>query len=266
MRTLWGVAAVLLVLMLPVDSLAQTPDPAAQLPPFIPQLTDEDRAAAFPDLGDHHPGHDGGGVNYFLLFDRMEWQRLGSESLFSLESKGWIGGDVSRFWFRLDGEGRTDRLDSGGAHALYGRAITPWWDLLIGIRQDFRPGSPQSWAAVGVQGLAPYWFEVAATVYANPSGDVQLHVATEYDVLITNRLVLQPVLEAALYGYSDADRGIERGLDSPELGLRLRYEIRRELAPYLGVVWHGASSTTSQGHPAEEFAGPRLTLGVRHWF
>ncbi len=257
-------ATLLLTAALPIASLAQTPPPRG-LPPFIPPLTDEDRAAAFPDVGEHAPGHSSR-INYFVIFDQLEWQRAGSGSVFNLESKGWIGGDINRFWFRLEGEGWTDRLDSGLAHALYGRAMSPWWDLVIGIRQDVRPGSPQTWAAVGIQGLAPYWFEVEATAYVNTSGDIHARIEAEYELLLTNRLILQPLIEAEIYGFSDPARGIGRGLSSGELGLRLRYEVRREFAPYVGVVWHRVFDTADHFRTDEQMDGARLTLGLRHWF
>jgi len=256
---------VLLAATLPVAALAQTPDSLQPLPTFIPALTDEDRATAFPDVGDHLPGHRSG-IHHFVLLDRLEWQRPGSTSVINVESKGWIGGDINRFWFRLEGEGWTDRLDSGLAHALYGRAVSPWWDVLVGVRQDVRPGSPQTWAAVGIQGLAPYWFEVEATAYVNTSGDIHARIETEYDLLLTNRLILQPLIEAEIYGFSDPGRGIGRGIGRGELGLRLRYEVRRELAPYIGVIWHRAFGATDDFRTGEETEGARLTLGLRHWF
>jgi copper resistance protein B len=102
------------------------------------------------------------------------------------------------------------------------------------VRQDFRPGDPQTWAAVGIQGLAPYWFEVEATGYVGAGGRTAAKLEVEYELLFTNRLILQPLVELELYGKSDPERGIGRGLSSLETGLRLRYEIRREFAPYVG--------------------------------
>jgi copper resistance protein B len=243
----------------------ELPAPRGELPPHIPPLTDADRAAAFPDL-QGHTLH-GESINYFLLFDQLEWQGTTAASGLSWENKGWVGGDRDRFWFRSEGEGDDGKLAAAHAHAFYGRAIAPWWDVVVGIRQDVRPGSPQTWAAVGLQGLAPYWFEVEATAYVGASGRTHFRVETEYEALVTNRLILQPLVEAEVYGKSDPDRGIGAGLSATELGLRLRYEIRREFAPYVGVVWHRKFFGTADHARAagESTGGARLAAGLRLW-
>lgn len=245
----------------------QRPDPAPALPPHIPVLTDADRAAAFPVL-EVHAGHTGG-VHAFLLFDRMEWLqgRAGHSSL-AWNGQGWIGGDLHRVWFRLEGEGDDGRVREAGMHALFGRAIAPWWDLVAGVRQDVRPGSPQTWAAIGIQGLAPYWFEVEATAYLGAGGRTRVQFESHYDLLLTNRLILQPHLELDVYGRSDPERNIGAGLSSADWGVRLRYEIRRELAPYAGLLWHRTFFGTREHAVAagEVPGGARLALGVRFWF
>jgi copper resistance protein B len=236
-------------------------------PPGIPSITDEDRAAAFPELNGRHTVHDDA-VHYFVLFDQLEWQGGDGATGVSWDTKGWIGRDVNRFWFRTEGEGGDGRLGAAQAHALYGRAIHRWWDLVAGLRQDVRPGPAQTWAAVGIQGLAPYWFELEATAYLGASGRTHFRFETEYELLLTNRLVLQPLVEAEIYGKADPERGIGAGLSSVDAGLRLRYEFRRELAPYVGVTWHRKFfGTADRAETAgEETSGPRLALGVRVWF
>lgn len=237
----------------------------APLPAFIPPVTDADRAAAFPQVMGHSV-HDEA-INYFVLADQLEWQSGRDGRGLAWETKGWIGRDVDRLWFRADGETDDGRLESGDVHLLYGRAISPWWDLVAGVRQDFRPGSPRTWAAVGIQGLAPYWFEVEATAYIGGSGRTQFTVEAEYELLLTNRLVLQPLVEIDLHGKDDAERGIGAGLSKVETGVRLRYEIRREFAPYLGVVWHRKLSGTADYARAagERTGGARLVVGLRVW-
>jgi copper resistance protein B len=240
-------------------------DGSSMLPPHIPPLTDADRAAAFPDV-DGHAVHDRA-INYFVLFDQLEWQGTRTASGVNVESKGWIGRDRDRFWFRVEGEGEDRRVDTAHAHVLYGRAIAPWWDVVAGIRQDVRPGSPQTWAAVGIQGLAPYWFDIEATAYVGASGRTHFRFETEYELLFTNRLILQPLVEAEIYGRADPERGIGRGLSTAEWGGRLRYEWRREFAPYVGVVWHRKFfGTADQARAAgDSTGGARLALGLRFW-
>lgn len=236
-------------------------------PPGIPAISDEDRAAAFPDLNGQHTVHDDT-LHYYVLFDQLEWRAGDGVTGLSWDNKGWIGWDVNRFWFRTEGEGDAGDLAGAEVHALYGRAIHPWWDLVLGVRQDIRPGPARTWAAVGIQGLAPYWFEVEATAYLGASGRTQFRFETEYELLLTNRLVLQPLLETQVYGKSDPEHGIGAGLSSADLGLRLRYEIRRELAPYLGVTWHRKFFGTADLAEAarDGTAGTQLAIGVRVWF
>lgn len=247
-------------------SAHQKPAPSAR-PAGIPELSDEDRAAAFPQLDQaQHTTHDAS-VHWFVLADQLEWQ-AGDPAGVSWDSSGWIGGDLNRFWFRTEGEAEHDELEAAQAHALYGRAFARWWDLVVGIRQDFEPGPSRTWAAVGVQGLAPYWFEIEATAYLGEAGRTHFRVETEYELLLTNRLILQPLVELELYGKSDPERGIGAGLSSVEAGLRLRYEIRRELAPYVGVTWdRRLFGTADRAREAGEEPGrARLVAGARVWF
>jgi copper resistance protein B len=249
----------------PVD---QAPHPPGAPPPTgLPPITDEDRRAAFPDLDGQHAVHDEA-VHYFVLFDQLEWQGGDGTSGVSWDTKGWVGRDVSRFWFRTEGAGEGGGLDEAEAHALYGRAVARWWDLVVGIRQDARPGPARTWAAVGVQGLAPYWFEVEATAYVGAGGRTHVRLETEYELLLTNRLVLQPLAELELYGRADPDHGIGAGLSSLEAGLRLRYEVRREFAPYVGAAWSrrffGTADLATAAGQATSAA--RLVVGARVWF
>jgi copper resistance protein B len=248
-------------------SAHQKPAEKKQYPPGIPPITDEDRAAAFPELNGQHSVHDDA-VHYYVLFDQLEWQRGDGVTAGSWDNRGWIGRDVNRFWFRTEGEAEGGDLAEAQAHALFGRAIHRWWDLVAGVRQDFRPGPQRTWAAVGIQGLAPYWFEVEATAYIGEAGRTHFRVETEYELLFTNRLILQPLVELELYGKSDPERGIGAGLSSGEAGLRLRYEVRREFAPYLGMTWHRKFFGTADFAEAagEDTGGAKLAVGVRMWF
>jgi copper resistance protein B len=159
------------------------------------------------------------------------------------------------------------RLDEAEAHLLYGRAFSRWWDLVVGVRQDVRPGPAQTWGAFGVQGLAPYWFEVEATGYVSDSGQTAVRLEAEYELLLTNRLVVRPLVEFNLYGQSNLERGIGAGLSSSDLGLRVRYEIRRELAPYVGLTWKTTyGETRDLVQAAGDRAGAlRLVMGLRLW-
>lgn len=232
----------------------------------IPELTDADREAAFPVLQRHmeHAPE----LNFRVLFERFEWQDADAGSAFAWENKTWIGGDLDRLWIRSEGERTSGRTHAADIELLYGRSVAPWWDVVGGIRHEFRPGPSRSWAAIGVQGLAPYWFEVGATAYLGESGRTAASLKAEYELLLTNRLILQPLLELELHGKDDPARGIGSGLSKAELGLRLRYEVSRRFAPYVGIVRERAYGRTAElqrqagGHEGDT----RVVAGIRWWF
>ena len=242
------------------DALAQEP-----LTP-IPPLTEEDRAAAFPHVGEH-PAHDQRVFSY-VLFDKLEWQSGGASRTVTWDNNSWIGGDVNRLWFRSEGETGRRRLHEAEAHLLYGRAFSRWWDVVAGVRQDVRPGPNRTWAAAGIQGLAPYLFELQVTAYLGSSGRTQARIEAEYEILITNRLILQPNAEINLSGKSDPQGGIGSGFSSGEAGFRLRYEVRREFAPYLGIVWNRKFGGTAGFARADNdpTRSTRFVAGIRTWF
>ncbi len=229
-------------------------------------LTDGDRAAAFgAGLKGHH-AHDRA-VNFFVLFDQFEGQAGGGETGMNWDSQGWVGRDRDRLWFRTEGERSGRRLEDAEAHLLYGRAVSRWWEVVAGVRQDVRPGPSRTWAAVGIQGLAPQWFEVEATAYVGESGRTQFRLETEYELLLTNRLVLQPRLELQIDGRDDPARRVGAGLSSVGTGLRLRYEFKREFAPYVGVAWDRRLFGTAEYAEANGESARRTSLvfGVRFW-
>lgn len=237
-----------------------------QLPSFIPPVTDEDRKAAFPDV-EGHAVHDRA-VSYFVLLDQLEWQVGDGVNGVNIDSRGWVGRDRDRLWFRAEGDGEGGRVDEAQTHVLYGRQFSRWWDVVAGVRQDFRPGSPQTWAAFGIQGLAPYWFDIEATGYVGASGRTHVRFEVEYELLLTNRLVLQPLLEAEVFGKSDPERRIGAGLSTTDLGFRLRYEFQREVAPYIGITWSNKWGKTADFAEAagEDTGGPQFVTGLRLWF
>jgi copper resistance protein B len=229
----------------------------------VPPLTDEDRKAVFtntykPQLGDRD-------INYFFLFDKLEWQ---DSNTFNWEGEGWIGGDINRLWIRTEGQRSGKGLEDADVEALWGHSISPWWDLVIGARQNFKPGPAQTWGAVGIQGLAIYNFDLQATAYAGQSGQTSARLEGTYDFLITNRLILEPRLEVNVYGKNDAQRSQGAGVGDSSLGLRLRYEIDRQFAPYIGVSWDRSYGNTARY--LEQDGGRRnevsFVVGARVWF
>ena len=231
----------------------------------IPVLTAADRAAVYNAAGGHRV-HDSG-INSLLLINQLEWQG-GDGNAQSWDIKGWVGGDIDRLWLRSEGERSAGRTESAEAQALWGHAIGPWWDVVGGVRQDFKPGASQSWAAFGLQGMALYNFEAEATLFVGESGHTAARLEGDYDILLTNRLILQPTAELNFYAQNDPQRGVGSGLAESELGLRLRYEVRREFAPYVGLSWNRTYGQTAQyaRDEDEDINQLRWVVGVRLWF
>ncbi|MBX3711470.1 MAG: copper resistance protein B [Lysobacter sp.] len=240
---------------------------AASLPKTpIPPVTQADRAAANRPL--HHSMSHGSGIHQFYRFDRLEAWDADHGTGLHWEAEGWIGTDTDRLWLRSAGEREDGSTHSADLELLYGRSISPWWDVVAGVRHDFKPGDGRSFAAIGVMGLAPQKFEVEATLYAGEGGQTAFVFEAERELLLTNRLILQPVLEVEFHGRTERARGIGSGLGSIEAGLRLRYEITRRFAPYVGIVRERAFGTTAElrrdaGEGVDE---TRVVVGVRTWF
>jgi copper resistance protein B len=208
-----------------------------------------------------------------LLVDQLETLHGGNANGHSWEAEGWVGNDINKVWLRTEGERRAGRLEDGDVEALWNHAIAAYWSSQLGLRQDFGQGPGRRWAAFGVQGLLPYWFELEATGYVSDSGRTAARFRANYDVLFTQQLVLQPELEVNLYGQSDPARRVRSGLSDAQLGLRLRYEITRQFAPYVGLVWthrFAHAADLLPGAEAGETGGSSFerqwTVGVRFWF
>jgi copper resistance protein B len=204
----------------------------------------------------------------FTLIDRFEgqWPEDGEESLL-WDAQGWYGGDLNKLWWKSEGDVEDGDVGEAELQLLYSRAVRPYWDLQAGVRRDFEPDS-RTYGVLGLQGLAPYWFEVDAAAFVSEEGDVTVRLEAEYDLLLTQRLVLQPRVEFEAALDDIPDRALASGFTSADLSLRLRYEIRRELAPYVGVSWSSALGETADlvravGGEEETTA---LVAGVRLWF
>ncbi|WP_244118245.1 copper resistance protein B [Burkholderia gladioli] len=254
-----------------MPSTAAAPEPIVQ--PMAPSpaspvapLTDADRRAvyrggALHDMGDTE-------LHSYFVFDQLEWQHRAAGGTLNWNGNGWIGGDLDRLWLRTEGSRVGSRLEDAEVQALWGHSITPWWDLVAGVRHDFRPSAAQTWLAFGIQGLALYNFESEVTAFVGQRGQASLRVEGRYDLLITNRLILQPSLEANLFAKDDAARGQGAGLGDTSLGLRLRYEVDRQFAPYLGISWdrsygNSARTVVREGGRRSELS---VLAGVRVWF
>ncbi len=211
-----------------------------------------------------------GGMTFSqLMIDRFEYRAQKGVDGYAWEGEGWIGGDINRLAIKSEGEGAIGGpLESAELQALYSRAIDPWWNIVAGVRQDFRPQPQRTYATIGIEGLAPYWFELEAQAFLSDKGDAHVRVEGSYDQRITQRLVLQPAAEVNIAAQDVPDLGIGSGLSTVELGLRLRYELAREFAPYIGVHWERSFGDTARYARAagEGASATSLVMGIRFWF
>ena len=232
----------------------------------IPPVTESDRQAAFPAVHAHH--QHGTSIQQYWLADRLEFSNGDHGTEFGWEGMGWVGGDIQKLLLRSEGHALDGDVERGDIEVLYSRGVRAWWDVVAGVRHDFGEGPSRTWAAVGVQGLAPYKFEVSATAYVGQGGRTAARVGAEYDTLLTNRLILQWRAEAALHGKTDPRLGIGSGLGTVEAGARLRYEITRRFAPYIGIEHDRAFGNTAgfRRAAAGDESDTRLVAGVRLWW
>ena len=211
-----------------------------------------------------------GGMRFSqLMVDRLEYRAQKGTDGYHWEGEGWIGGDINRLAVKSEGEGDVGgALETAEVQALYSRAIDPWWNLVAGVRQDFRPQPQRTYATIGIEGLAPYWFEVETQVFLSDKGDAHLRLEGSYDQRITQRLILQPAAEVNIAAQDVPELGIGSGISNFELGLRLRYEIAREFAPYVGVNWERklGDSARYARLAGERTSATSVVMGVHFWF
>lgn len=210
-----------------------------------------------------------------LLFDRLEYAAGDDEDSVDWEFKGWYGGDTNRLVIKGEGEHVVSGGDGGEIEALdllYGRLIAPYWSVQAGVgyQLEYGPGPnhDRGFAVVGLEGLAPYWFEIDTSLRVSEDGDASIGFEAEYDFLLTQRLVLQPRFGTSFAFQEVEEFGVGQGINHVKAGLRLRYEIQREFAPYIGVSWKKQLGDTAdlaraEGHDTEDL---RFVAGVRMWF
>ena len=203
-----------------------------------------------------------------LLVDRLERVNSSNANSTVYDAQAWIGRDYNKLVVKAEGDIVAGKLEEARTELLWGHAIASYWDTQFGVSHDSGEGPDRTWLAFGVQGLAPYWFEVDATAYIGEGGRSAFSLEAEYELLLTQKLILQPRFEANIYGESDAGRGLGSGVSNISAGLRLRYEILREFAPYVGVEWARKFGETADFAQAagNDTSETRFVAGLRFWF
>ncbi len=203
-----------------------------------------------------------------VIIDQLETWETDGDNPTLWEVDAWIGKDLNKLWFKSEGEVVAGETEEAELQLLYSRAISPFWDLQAGWRRDIKPVPERDWLAIGVKGLAPYLFEVDATLFVGESGQAGARLQAEYEYMLSQRWVLSPEIEINFHARDDQETGTGSGLSDIELGLRLRYEIRREFAPYIGVNgWRKYGNTADLAEAAGGDTGDtQFVAGIRAWF
>ena len=204
-----------------------------------------------------------------IMFNLAEYQARKGADGYRWDGEGWFGGDINRFVVKSEGAGAfREGVEEAEVQALYSRAIGPYFNFQAGVRQDFRPGPARTYATIGFEGLAPYWFDVGGALFLSTKGDLLARLEGYYDQRRTQRLVLQPWVDLDFAAQDVPENRIGAGLSTAELGLRLRYEITRQFAPYIGVAYDASVGQTARYARAdgESATTTNFVAGMRIWF
>ena len=203
-----------------------------------------------------------------VMIDQLETRIVDGDDPLVLEAQAWIGYDLDKFVIKADVEQVKNNTEELELQALYSRAVDPYWDFQIGVRQDQKPTPQRNWLALGFQGVAPYWFEIDTALFIGESEQVGFRFSAEYEWMITQRWVLSPEVGINIHSKGDEATGTGSGLSDSQVGLRLRYEIKREFAPYIGINWnkkYGNTATFAQ-NDGEKVESTQFVAGIRAWF
>jgi copper resistance protein B len=202
-----------------------------------------------------------------VLAEQWEWREAARAPEGVWELQGWYGNDRDKLWIRSEGDWVSGAGAQARAEMFWDRIVSRWWSLQTGARYDVGDGPGRGWAALGLQGLAPYWFDLALTAYLGDAGALATRLHAETDLRLAQRWILQPEVELNAYDRPDRLRLQGSGVTDTDAGLRLRYELRREFAPYLGVAWQRQWGETAQlmRAAARSPGAVQWLLGVRFW-
>jgi copper resistance protein B len=182
-----------------------------------------------------------------VRFDKLEWNRLGGHDSARWDMEASIGGDYEKLFLKSEGfyDGRIGRFDEAQIQLLYSHLISYYFNFQAGLRQDMSSKSSRTYAVIGFEGLAPGFIETDTDLYVSQKGEVSASFTAFYDLLITNRLILQPRVDVKLQMQRIPELELGSGVTDFELGARLRYEFTRNIAPYVGVVWDRKAGETA---------------------
>ncbi len=243
---------------------AFSPVATAQLP--APQPVNMTNASA-PNV---HSMRMGDEIFAHAMLDQFEGRSSGTESELRWDGEAWLGTDRNRLWLKSEGFSDNATVSDGDQEALYDRPIPRmrYFDAQLGVRADLDSSPERTWAALGIEGLAPFFFQFAPTLYIRDGGNVAGRVTSSYDLLLTQRWIAQPQAELNFYNKDDPARQIGSGFSELDTGLRLRYEITRKFAPYIGFAYNGKYGNTASfaRQKGQSSSDPRFVFGLRLWY
>lgn len=202
-----------------------------------------------------------------LILEQLEIHDADGDNPLTWEAEAWIGKDINKFWLKTEGKRVNGENEEFEIQALYSRAISPYWDLQMGVRKDFEPVG-REWGVLGLKGLAPYYFETDVALFAGNDGRTAARIQSEYELMLTQKTVLSPEIELNFYGKDDPEMGIGSGLADASFGIRLRHEFKREFAPYIGVEWSKEFGGTADHARADgkDVSDTQFVVGIKAWF
>jgi copper resistance protein B len=244
----------------PASHEAHAPDLGLERAAASQQVTPPMMAGMDTDMNDE-------GLIHRVWIENLEGIH-GTQNGGAWDAQAWFGGDFDKLWVKSEGAILRGKTQDSKVEALWAHAILPFWDTQLGVRHDFSGGPSREWAAFGVQGISPYWFDIELTGYVGEEGRTAVRLKTEYDLYLTQRLILKPEIEFNAYGKPDRERQIGAGLSDEQFELRLRYEFSRRFAPYVGYVYDrkfagSAALARLAGDPAVDH---RAVAGVDFFF
>lgn len=222
-------------------------------------------ALAMDGMDSPHPEHN----QWMLSAPELEWRDDDGDNITAWKVSGWYGGDINKVTFASEGEALDGDTESHELRFGLRHAIAPYWDLTAGACRDLQPDDPsRDWGYLGITGTAPWFIETDATLFVGEHGLSNLRLELGYELLFTQRLILEPEVEINAYGKDDNELGVQSGLTDIEAGLRLRYEIRKQFAPYIGVHHERLMGDTRDladrgGEHTEETL---FVAGLRLWY
>lgn len=203
-----------------------------------------------------------------IKVDKLSYFQHDGADTFALEADFWLGKDLNKFWLKTEVKQEGSETEKFELQALYSKAVSAYWDMQLGVRHDFNLPEERTWAVIGLQGLAPYYFEIDSALFIGDNGDLAARFSAEYEMMLTQQWILSPEIELDFYGQNDLINRVGSGLSSAHISLRLKYEFIREFTFYAGIEHEKQFGKTAE-LTLENNGETKVTntiIGISFWF